>query len=88
MLPVEICCGRSHSLGNRPRKSFVGQKFIWGLVFEYTPEGEERKVGASREGGLSCSHNGDLSQPQGELWSWMAHRVVSNGVRGPDFYTK
>lgn len=44
-MPVPISCGRSHSIGNKPRRSFVGHKFIWREVFQYTPVGEGRKDG-------------------------------------------
>lgn len=62
-----MCCGRSHSLGNRPSRSFVGEQFFWGSI---------RRDETVREGGLQCSQNTKLSRPHRELQSWMAYRVA------------
>lgn len=49
------------------QKELCGPDIHLGVVLECAPVGEGRKVGATREGGLQCSHKGDLSQPPEKL---------------------
>lgn len=69
-------------LRKQTQEKFCELDIYLGVVLECAPVGEEKKVGATREGGLQYCQKGDLNQPHKKLWSWMACRVISNGITG------